>query len=546
MKIPALKRSSVVFFLSIFGIILFRRILTSDLHLIVSGFSGDDGLYVKRAFHLLHGGSLGPYDAELLIKPPGFSFLLALIRCTGLSYLVALETILLISSLYLLFQVRASGVQRLWCTLLFFVLLINPVTLLSLWARIYREPLLYCSFIMLAASSIAWVRNLERGTTPLFHGVVFVLSFLMVLNNREEDLYFLWFYLISFAIAGWWYLPSAGRKSVCLLVLCAFIMGRASTVFTRHWIEKKYGVHVLEEIFEGEYPKVMHALGMVGKQSPHPRHQISREALEAVRFEFPEYRFLLDPIIAQHFGQMTYVQVNNAIRQRAVSAGYYSSARDAQQFYRTLREKIEEACRNGHFKCRTESSTFLPLPPKSEGYRYFFSEMVNNLHACLYGLGVGSWFLLPPGVVGVENETTKREFEFIGREPVLNILGTGTALKIKPVTHTLVERTRNSVLFFYQRAGYLLLWLCIAAGLILLFFPVGGRSVPLGLFTISFTFYSFVRFVSFSYLSIFRELVARQFYVSYGFLFVMGVIILGEVSRLYRNKSPEESFGRIL
>ena len=98
---------------------LARLLLSSDLRLQIFNARHDEALYLTRAYHLLAGEALGPYGPTLLLKLPGFSFLIAAIRSLGLSFVEALNLFFFGAGLYLVSGLRANRIGRWICVLAF-------------------------------------------------------------------------------------------------------------------------------------------------------------------------------------------------------------------------------------------------------------------------------------------------------------------------------------------------------------------------------------------------------------------------------------------
>lgn len=363
-----MKRDSV-FFLVLAALALLKLALVSDLSPIVVFSPHDDSLYVTRAFHLLNGAGFGPYDARVLAKLPGMSLWLAGLRSLGLPYLPCLNLLYAAAGLYLLWALRRCGVGRVALGAIFALYLFNPVTMGAEWVRTIREPMTTVLLVATVAAMLQ-VLVLSREQKP-FRAHLIVLSGLLAFSMlmREEDR-LLWALLALFLGALWF---GAGQRSLARLAVIALVPALSMVAVdyaARHTMERWYGLPILHDYGEGEYPRMLAAIRGIVTAKDNRLVMVTQEALAKLRTEVPEFAPVVDrlpPPGARTLScrlQGVCSEWSNGwmpfwIKDAAADAGLTPTLPAAQAYFRLVRERIEAACSAGRLKCADRGAGFL-------------------------------------------------------------------------------------------------------------------------------------------------------------------------------------------
>ena len=203
------------------------------------------------------------YDSRVLVKYPGLSIWLAGARMIGLPFLLSVNLVYVAAGVYILLAFTQCGVSRGIALLAFCLLLFNPITLSVEWTRVIREPLGVGIFVALTASMLHISAGISSGRRTGIHWAIFSLAFAFSVYLREDDR-LLWGLLTGFVAAVLWQSKrrdgdySAIRKASLIAVLLAPIVTTLLyDAAIRNFLERHYGLPILHEYSEGEYPRFM-------------------------------------------------------------------------------------------------------------------------------------------------------------------------------------------------------------------------------------------------------------------------------------------------
>lgn len=350
-----------IFFLALAALALAKLALVADLSPIVVFSPHDDSLYVTRAFHLLNGAGFGPYDARVLAKLPGMSLWLAGLRSLGLPYLPSLNLLYIAAGLYMLWALRRCGVGRVALGVVFALYLFNPVTMGAEWIRVIREPM---TTVLLVATMAAMLHVLVLSREQKsFRAHLVVLSALLACSMlmREEDR-LLWALLALFLGAFWF---GARQRSLARLAVIALIPALSMVAFeyaARHTMERWYGLPILHDYGEGEYPRMLAAIRGIVTAKDNRLVMVTQEALAKLKTEVPEFAPVVErlpppgPRTLSCRLQGVCSEWSNGwmpfwIKDAAADAGLTPTLPAAQAYFRLVRERIEASCGAGRLKC---------------------------------------------------------------------------------------------------------------------------------------------------------------------------------------------------
>ena len=365
------------YWLSIALLILVKATLVSDLSVHIAYFPHDDSAYVMRAFHLLRGEAFGPYDSHTLSKLPGISFWLAGVRLLGVPHLLAINALYVGAGLYFITGARAAGAPRLLLLASFAVYLFNPVTLGEEWHRVLREPLGTGLFVVLLAAMLNLLLA-SRGRTRVWpHLSVFTIAFAFALLLREDDR-LLWAALALFVV----FLVRVarlhrvgGRKGWASLVALAALIPAAAAIAVnqsaRAYIEAHYGLPILHDMSEGEFPRLMAAIRSVDSGIDNRLVMAPQETLDRLRTLIPQFAPVVDrlpppgPNTFSCLFQGVCSEWSNGwiffwIKDAADSAGLTPSLPKGQAYFEDVRTRIDSACESGTLKCTQKGDGILP------------------------------------------------------------------------------------------------------------------------------------------------------------------------------------------
>lgn len=350
-----------IFFLALAALALAKLALVADLSPIVVFSPHDDSLYVTRAFHLLNGAGFGPYDARVLAKLPGMSLWLAGLRSLGLPYLPSLNLLYIAAGLYMLWALRRCGVGRVALGVVFALYLFNPVTMGAEWIRAIREPMTTVLLVAIIAAMLQ-VLVLVREQKSFRAHLIFLAGLLAFSTLMREEDRLLWALLGLFLAALWF---GAGSRNLARLAVVALVPAFSMIAVdyaARHTMERWYGLPILHDYGEGEYPRMLAAIRGIVSAKDNRLVMVTQEALAKLKTEVPEFAPVVErlpppgPRTLSCRLQGVCSEWSNGwmlfwIKDAAADAGLTPTLPAAQAYFRLVRERIEAACGAGRLKC---------------------------------------------------------------------------------------------------------------------------------------------------------------------------------------------------
>lgn len=376
----------------------------------------DDGLYVSRAFHLLMGGGLGPYDARLLVKLPGISLWLAGNRLLGIPYLLSINLLFALAGVYFISALNRLNVNRLLLILVFGLYLFNPVTIDHQWFRVMREPLSISLLVLMLASMLFVLGYLQEKRFAIIHIAVLAVAFSFALMVREEDrlLYALLAMFVGLALWKYWPVYHGQswlkRLGVLFLIFLPFTLAAVGNGVMRSYVERHYGAPLLHDFGEGEFPRLIAAIRSVESRKDNRHVMITQEALGKIRVAVPVFAPVIDrlPVPSPTSYSCGRFKVCSEwtngwelfwIKDAAFQAGFTPTLLAGQSYFRNVRLEIERACQEGRLQCRDKGQGLLP-PFELRWTRAFLQEMSGVLKMMtMPGIGVVG---IPPATYPVD------------------------------------------------------------------------------------------------------------------------------------------------
>jgi hypothetical protein len=366
-----------MFLAGVIALVIARYMFTAGQGPIVIYAPHDDWLYVLRAYHLLTDGTLGPYDARTLVKLPGISFFLAGNRLLAIPYQLTMFLLYAGAGLYFVLALKRCGVGA-WALLAGYTLyLFNPVTLDTGWYRVLREPLSICVLMLMlgAMTYILQARREGRGAGP--HVAVLSGAFGLGLLVREDDV-LLYAPMVCFGAillweqrrrpGGFW---AAGALSTVLAVVSPFAAAKAVDFAMRTYVERSYGLPLLQDFSEGEFPRLIAAMRSVNAKKDNRHVMISQEALQKIRNAVPELAPIIDRLPPPHptsescvrFGicsEWTNSHFPFWLKEIAAAVHQPTSLLDSEAYLARLADAVEAACSDGRLECHGNVRGLLP------------------------------------------------------------------------------------------------------------------------------------------------------------------------------------------
>jgi hypothetical protein len=356
----------------------------------------DDSLYVSRAFHLLMDGSLGPYNAQLLVKLPGISLWLAGNRLLGIPYLLSINLLYAVAGIYFISALKRYNVNQFLLLLVFGLYLFNPVTIDWQWFRVSREPLSISLLVLMLASMLFVLVHLQEKRLSIMHLAMLAVVFSFAVMVREEDVLLYALLSMFVAVVLWMFWPIfrglswTSRSGVLVLVFLPFMLALAGNAAMRSYVERYYGAPLIYDFGEGEFPRLIAAIRSVETREDNRLVMVTQEVLGKIRVAVPAFAPVIDRLPAPSQTSLSCGKFKVCsewtngyelfwIKDAAFVAGLTPTLPAGQAYFRRVRLEIERACQEGRLTCRDKGQGMFP-PFELRWTRAFLQEMTGVLH----------------------------------------------------------------------------------------------------------------------------------------------------------------------
>lgn len=374
-----------------------KLFIVSDIAVHIRFSPIDDSLYVTRAYEFLSGNGWGNYDAYVLAKLPGMSLWLAGSRLLGIPYLLGLNVLYSLAGLLLVKEVAKLGVHKHILLIAYFIYLFNPITFSIGWAFIMREALGTVITVMLLAVSLRILLS-QKNQLPIGSIIAWIMLFAFGQILREEDR-LLWVYLALFL--GCFFLVRRGlqnRKFLIRFGLLILISAILSTLLVeygvRQYNQKYYGMSIMNDFNEGEFPKLMATLRSIESSVDNRLVMLPQEVIKKLIPVVPDFAPVLerlpDPGLQTFSCKLHGVctEWSNgwmlwAVKNAAAQVGRTPTLGEGQNYFKSIRNQVEALCRSGELRCLSNGNGILP-PMQLRWFRAYLQSLVTLIEMAFY------------------------------------------------------------------------------------------------------------------------------------------------------------------
>jgi hypothetical protein len=515
------------FWFGVAALILFKLALTADVSIQINFAPADDTHYIMRALHLLLGQGFGPYDSIILSKYPGISLWVAAMRALGIPFLVSVQAVYFAAGIYLATALLRCGVAR-WVVLACMTLYaLNPVTLGFEWIRVIREPLSTGLLVAMVAALMHMLLHRRDGRYPWAHLAVFTVSFAFSLYLREEDRLLWGFLALAIVVLAWQRMavPARGWRRLGFILAVALvptIVAKAYEYGLRAFVERHYGLPILLELAEGEYPAMLAAIRSVRSQKDNRMVMLYQETIRKLSDEVPSFRPIAERLPKP--GLRTFSCLLHGVcsewsngwmpfwvKDEAFRAGLTPTLPAAQAYFRQVRVEIEQACARGRLHCEEKGKGLVP-PMELRWTRAWLAETWRLVRWTVV-LDM-SPVIEPPVVYDVPLEVG-RVYQAMTMTYYDSQLQAGFG--VPPATRQYVNPIagwRQAIVTPYRLLGAFLVVAFFAVLLLEWWFGRDWRSSPLALVALVFATYAAVRLAALGYVAVYMGLFSSRMVMS--------------------------------
>ncbi|MEO8267601.1 MAG: hypothetical protein ABI706_19030 [Ilumatobacteraceae bacterium] len=327
----------------------------------------DDQWFVQRASWISAGQWLGPWEAHVVIKQPGYPLFIAAMHALGLPLLLAHQLLYVLAIAVTIVAVRPLVRGRRRRMLAFALLVFNPMTMNTpISARVDRSGVYPALTILLLACLVGLVSTCDRPRrSTVLWAVSASLSVGALWVVREEWLLLLPALLFGLATAIARLMrapiPPMHRVVSALGVACIPLTIAFGTVWVEHVNDSHYGVSITNV----EQTSMSAGLGPMFRVDPattfdqFPITAETRELMYAISPMFASLRSEIEGGGASPFssirpdgvrdlgGQVFQWVVLDAIG----ATGQATTATRLQETFRAIADEINSACGDGRLQC---------------------------------------------------------------------------------------------------------------------------------------------------------------------------------------------------
>ncbi|MBF0518273.1 MAG: hypothetical protein HQK92_00950 [Nitrospirae bacterium] len=356
-----MKRTQKYLIIAVLLIASARLFLVSNTAIIAFGINNiDDALFVRLAANILGGLWLGPFNELTLIKGVFYPLFIAVNFLTGLPLLLTQHLFYIFAGLVFLYIVYDITKNTVISAAIFAFYTFLPLLTYFEFTRVIRDGV-YVSEVVLLFSSLFGVilyRNYKWAA-------LFGLSLSMLWFTREE---------------GVWVLPSVAVaylfiflklrinsrdtivKTLALLslpiIILLFFSGLISYISKVH-----YGSYTVNELKDKSFLKAYGAISRVKPKTWKPQVPVQLSTMEEIAKHSPLFAKIKANINQgwpNENGDILGGWFLWAFRGAVARAGYYTSARNALNFYELLAHEVNDLCDRKVLDCSQSRETLMP------------------------------------------------------------------------------------------------------------------------------------------------------------------------------------------
>lgn len=345
--------------------------LVQGLSLVAQNHFFDDLHYLDHGRSIINGQWLGAYDANTLVKGPGYPLWIAFNFFSGLPLLFSQHLLHIFACFLLICALWPFVQRRYWLFFLFVALLFDPNASNPYNLRVMRDFLYSTQHIFVVACLIGILA--QRHTIDRMFGWALGLGMWLAFHwlTREEGVLLLPAVFLLLSYTAWLVWREQGEKRLGRLSILLMPLAIWAVIITGICAlnYRYYGVQAIIEQKAGPFTMAMTALQKV-KQAAWNRYtplpQETRAKIYAASPAFAELQPFLEGEIGQKWTGVSMSRFSAAMDGRpdiagglfvwavldaVKEAGHYRSGQTAARYYTRLASEVNAACEGGRLHC---------------------------------------------------------------------------------------------------------------------------------------------------------------------------------------------------
>lgn len=367
---------------------IIKQIMVSCLPLLaISNGTHDDLMMVNMADNLLNGHWLGIYSQYTLVKGIFFPAFLAFTNFLGISYINAANLLYTFACIFFIYAIKdffKEKNQKKFMLIIFIILLFNPVSFAS-WTlqRVYRNGITLAQVLFIFGGYFAvFLKRKEDIKKSLFWIIIAGISLATFFNTREDAIWILPFVLVvTVILIG---IKIVDNKTIKKKITHSLVMTIPIIIlfFTNLIISSlnyyAYGIFTTNELNDSNFKNAMQSIYSVKNKEDIEYVSVTREKVKRLYKMSPSLNSIKDELESSMdaWSKMDRNPSDDevedgwffwSLRDAVSNAGYYETAKKADNFYRKVSEEIDSYIKENNVKTVMTMPSAL-MSPWREGY----------------------------------------------------------------------------------------------------------------------------------------------------------------------------------
>ena len=377
--LPSGRGSEFLKFSALFlGLAVAKLLLVADQHVSPLYWVHDDLLFVNWAVSILEGQWLGPFQAQTLVKLPGYSFWIAGARWLGIplllsQQLVSLAVAYLVGVLALRWRVSAGGAAAASALYIF-----SPHTFSFVQTRAVRDYLFGELTTLVLVVAALFLTTERRSGAYLW--ALFTAPLLAYYCTIREEYYWIAPSILAISLIDCYFsktragLGRIHRTALWLIPCLAGVLTALSLL--SHVNERYYGgsLHYVRESGSG-FSRALNAFRLFSGMPERPYVPVSKEMLAQAAKVSPSFAIISDRVneminsqytnegalLFTEHGDVLAGSIPFVLLSAAAQFGKADSLPIHSEFFNSIADEIEAACQQGTASCHDKPNRYPSL-----------------------------------------------------------------------------------------------------------------------------------------------------------------------------------------
>ncbi|NLL92449.1 MAG: hypothetical protein GX222_08595 [Ruminococcaceae bacterium] len=338
-----------------------RLALSDVLMVYYIPFTGyDDVMQLLKAISITDGVWLGAFSSTTLVKGVGYPLLTALFHSINIPYIFAYHLLYVLSCLVFILAIKPVTPNKWFALFAYAFLLFSPIAFSAQLTRLYRDIGYYSVALFSFSMTLGMMLRYKNTKNSIGFAICAGFSLSFAVSYREDSHWLLIYGVacsIVYIIAAFFHKREQHKRWKILTAPALFLVCFLAYQLTVSGINYHYyGYFIADDYNSGVYAKAYGALSRVNNSEEDPRIVIAeaqRMQLYELSPAFAELRDYLENDDSP-FREWVWVQgeyrtgyFSFVLRDVVASAGYYTDASTANDYYERLADEVNQICDEG-------------------------------------------------------------------------------------------------------------------------------------------------------------------------------------------------------